>query len=309
MKQPQFPSVPQALLLLLLVVFGQLVLGGFAYALAPVVPVNQADLAVWLTAVGNLLILGTAVVVGWLMAGRPARAVLPFRPVGWSVPVLAVLVGCAAQVLLSELDNLTRQFFPPPAVLDEGMRMLTSGEAFWGSLVALVIVAPLTEETLFRGVLLQGFRTHYRLWAAALWSALLFGLIHLNPWQFLPAVLLGLFFAWLVLRTGSLLPAILTHAAANSLPLIVSVTGLSELLPGISFAGAGPVVFQPWWLDASAAVVAVAGIAALWQLMPREDRTGEDVEAIAGFAPVEGGEDAESPDGTLREAGTNPPGG
>ncbi|MHB9107729.1 MAG: CPBP family intramembrane glutamic endopeptidase [Armatimonadota bacterium] len=298
MKQVQFPSVPQSLLLILMVIIGQSTVMMLAQVAVQVWGGDLAMVLIWSVAVGNLLALGVTVWVGWLIAQRPVREVLPFRPVGWAVPVLAVLVGCTAQVLLSELDNLTRLVFPPPEAIDEVMRMLTSGETFWGSLVALVIVAPLTEEALFRGVLLQGFRTRYRPWAAALWSALLFGLIHLNPWQFLPAVLLGLFFAWLVLRTRSLLPAILTHAAANSLPLIVSVTGLSHQVPGINFAGTGEVVFQPWWLDASAAVVAVAGIFALWRLMPcrmEEEKAEVQAEALGEHAesrtePVNGEE-------------------
>ena len=38
------------------------------------------------------------------------------------------------------------------------------------------------------------------------------GLIHLNPWQFVPATLLGVLFAWFLLRTGSLVPCLVGHA-------------------------------------------------------------------------------------------------
>jgi hypothetical protein len=42
-----------------------------------------------------------------------------------------------------------------------------------------------------------------------------FALFHLNPWQMVVALPLGLGFAWLVVRTGSLLPGIQSHMMAN----------------------------------------------------------------------------------------------
>ena len=46
-------------------------------------------------------------------------------------------------------------------------------------------------------------------------SAILFAMFHLNPWQAVTALPLGIWFAWMVLRTGSVLPGILGHAMVN----------------------------------------------------------------------------------------------
>ena len=50
-----------------------------------------------------------------------------------------------------------------------------------------------------------------------LFSALLFALFHLNPWQLGPTFLLGLLLGYVRLRTGSLLAAIFTHALHNGM--------------------------------------------------------------------------------------------
>ena len=64
---------------------------------------------------------------------------------------------------------------------------------------------------MFRGVILRGFLARYKPVTAILVSSLLFGLLHMNPYQFVAAMILGVIFAWLVLRTGSLWPSVFGH--------------------------------------------------------------------------------------------------
>lgn len=285
MRHLQFPSIPQALLLLLLVVLGQLIVGLVMGVVMVVTGKDLNSLLPWFLGIGNLLVLGVAACVGWVLARRPAAQVFPLRSVAIPLLAITVLISYAGQVVLSELDNLTRLFFPPLAGIDQMMQSLTTGGSVWGSLLALVVVAPLTEELLFRGLVLQGLLTRYRPWAAAVWSAVLFAVFHLNPWQMLPALLLGLFFAWLTIRTRSLLPGILAHAAANSLPLIIASGGLAKLLPGLSNSNTATVSFQPLWLDVTAAALIVLGITALARLLPRTAEVGsEEANVAAGTA-------------------------
>src|ERR1051325_2429479 len=78
-----------------------------------------------------------------------------------------------------------------------------------------VLAAPLGEELFFRGLVLRGFLSRYSI-AKAVWaSAVLFAIFHLNRWQAVVALPLGLAFAWLFLRTGSLIPGIIAHATVN----------------------------------------------------------------------------------------------
>lgn len=84
----------------------------------------------------------------------------------------------------------------------------------------LVIAAPLLEEAIFRGVILDGLLKKYSPQRSIVISSLLFGIAHLNPWQFVGAFLFGLFIGWVYYKTRSLLPSILMHAANNLLAFI-----------------------------------------------------------------------------------------
>ena len=77
------------------------------------------------------------------------------------------------------------------------------------------ILAPITEELFFRGMLLKTFSKANQRFAIFA-SALFFGLIHGNIQQFILATLLGVFLAHITLKHGSIIPAIIVHAFVNS---------------------------------------------------------------------------------------------
>ena len=79
-----------------------------------------------------------------------------------------------------------------------------------------VVVAPVTEELLFRGILYPFIkqRGYPRL---ALWgTAVLFGALHLNLMTFIPLTFLGLVLAWLYDTTDNLLAPIFAHSLFNT---------------------------------------------------------------------------------------------
>ena len=106
-------------------------------------------------------------------------------------------------------------------------------EAFFGGtwileVLASCVVIPIAEELLFRGLVLS--RCMYLVtepWAI-LFSALLFGLIHVNVVQLIYATALGVFLAVIVRKTKHIRFAILGHAAANFIAVIRAETGILE---------------------------------------------------------------------------------
>ncbi len=80
----------------------------------------------------------------------------------------------------------------------------------------VVIVAPLCEETLNRGVVLAGYR-RLGFGKSIFYVGLLFGLFHLYPFRFAYTFLLGMVLAYLVLTTGSILSSISAHFGFNLL--------------------------------------------------------------------------------------------
>ena len=79
-----------------------------------------------------------------------------------------------------------------------------------------VIMAPIFEEIIFRGIIQKGLINNGIKPVKAIWiSAILFGLVHGNPWQFVGAVLLGYVLGIVYEKTKSLLLPILLHAFNN----------------------------------------------------------------------------------------------
>ena len=83
------------------------------------------------------------------------------------------------------------------------------------SFISMVIVAPTFEELIFRGVMLDGLLKKYSPIKSILISSILFGLVHLNPWQFIGALIIGIFIGWVYYYTKSISLAIIIHAANN----------------------------------------------------------------------------------------------
>jgi membrane protease YdiL (CAAX protease family) len=81
--------------------------------------------------------------------------------------------------------------------------------------VAIVILAPLAEELLFRGFIFQGIRRRLPFWPTAIIVSALFGLVHFQFNVGLDVFALSLVLCWLRERTGSLWPGILLHSAKN----------------------------------------------------------------------------------------------
>jgi len=138
----------------------------------------------------------------------------PFHPVPWRVwPGLLIanlgvctLVGCLILTLLK-----TGHIQVPP-------NLKAPGENFSSSPLVLILGAGLTEEFLFRGVLLKGFLRRYPRGLAIGLSAVLFGLAHGNLGQFISATTFGIFIGWVFAETGSLWPCVVAHGLGNGMP-------------------------------------------------------------------------------------------
>lgn len=90
-------------------------------------------------------------------------------------------------------------------------------------IIMTVILAPVFEEVIFRGIIQKGLiNKGTQPWKAILYAAIIFGIVHGNPWQFISAVMLGCVLGLVYHKTKSLLMPILLHAFNNlTLSLLV----------------------------------------------------------------------------------------
>ena len=171
----------------------------------------------------------------------------------------ALLAILGVSILSSELNNLL-QWIAPIGGIDMSDNFMK--ENLMGVLFTVSLVAPVLEETIFRGIILDGLRKSYRLQTAILVSAALFALVHVHPYLMINAFFLGLLFALIRLRTGSLVLCMLIHGLYNSIPFLLTRV-VSIEIPGYTPFSGGAVQFQPLWFNALGLALTGIGLAGL----------------------------------------------
>ena len=271
--EPAFPTVLHAVgLLLLVLIFQALIAIPFEMVeLEEGTPLSRHPGSL---ATINLLAFGAVLAWATRRTGAGLRDVYPLEVIGMGRLVLIAALILGSSILLSDIDNLVRSSFPPPeAFVDLFENVLSAERTPIGTFLALVVVAPVTEELLFRGLILRGFLANYGQGVALVLSALLFALIHVNPWQLLPAFTAGLILAWLAVETGSLVPCIFAHAVNNSAGFLAELIPVE--IPGFTGSLAGPVEFQPIWLDALGIALVAVSFTLLWRRFREDERRPE----------------------------------
>ena len=79
----------------------------------------------------------------------------------------------------------------------------------------IVVLAPVCEEWLYRGIILKGLLARYTPLKAIIWSSVIFSAVHLNPWQTVSAFCGALAIGWIYWRTRSLWYCIFMHMVNN----------------------------------------------------------------------------------------------
>jgi membrane protease YdiL (CAAX protease family) len=93
--------------------------------------------------------------------------------------------------------------------------------------ILAVVVAPISEEFFFRGILFRTVRDRHGFWPAALASAIPFGLVHYVPAPAIDAAVLqltmvftGIGLAWIYDRRGTIVASMAAHMAFNVIGVV-----------------------------------------------------------------------------------------
>lgn len=105
------------------------------------------------------------------------------------------------------------------------LQNIIEGSSLILTFIFVGILSPIIEEMMFRGIMLNKLR-RYGDKVAIVTTALLFGLFHANFSQFFYATVLGLIFAYVTLKTGTIKYSIILHIFVNMMgsfiiPLII----------------------------------------------------------------------------------------
>lgn len=156
------------------------------------------------------------------------------------------LMGIALQILVSMCLNVIYPLLPQALIeqYDALMETLLGGNVLL-SLFVTVILAPLAEELLFRGVTLRKATKIMPFFLANLLQAVLFGIYHGNLIQGVYAFALGLMLGYVAEYFHSIWASILLHAFVNGSAEVLShlPTLLTETLLGIVVISVVGVIF------------------------------------------------------------------
>jgi len=260
------PGFGLAIVLLLIVLAGQIAIGMVLPATDLVIqhalhrPPLQLGRDPLGLAVINLISFAAAIALGLYLNRLPPRRAFPLRGITLRHLAGVVAIILAGGVLLSEADNCLRAIWPTPKwILDLFEDVFAPEGRLFSRIFLIVIVAPVTEELLFRGIILRGLLSRHRPAVAVVLAALLFALLHVNPWQFVSTFFLGAAFGWFYLRSGSVALCVIAHAIHNALFLVMASVPVD--IPGFTgMPDYDHVDFQPWWLDLTGVALLLLGL-------------------------------------------------
>ena len=155
---------------------------------------------------------------------------------GFKLALIVSFATLAAAFVAEPLNLLLPEM---PEILKKALEQLTEGP-LWVTLLSVSIFAPLFEEWLCRGLVLRGLLQKLNPFSAIAVSAAFFAILHMNPWQAIPAFLLGLLFGYVYYKTGSLKLTMLMHCVNNTF------AALTTRIPSLEEAETFMDVLSPW---------------------------------------------------------------
>ena len=220
-------------------------------------------------------IVNTAAVGSVLFAASPLtrsslRQVYPFRGIPFLayLPLIVMMIGLGFAV--SELDNSIRALYPMPEFLEQASALNADTLLDLVALAfVLVVIAPLTEELLFRGLIMHGFLRRYSARTAIVLSAALFAILHVNPWMMPSIMVLGIALGYLRAASGGVWAPMFAHGLHNG--IVFCFAYLEWLpIPGYSTHYEDG-IHQPIALTLAGVALAGGGFCVLSRLLKKND--------------------------------------
>lgn len=200
---------------------------------------TQAKMRIALVIQDIVMFILPALIVAVIATRRPAdflcvdrypsfnNVMLVLMAVIVSAPAMNVIINWNQNIHLPEcMAGIEQWMRQSETSAGEFMNKVTGGNATVGGLIISILIigvmAGFSEELFFRGTLQRSMQTsrvnpHMAIWT----TAIIFSAIHLQFFGFVPRMLLGAFFGYLVWWSGSLWLAIAGHTFNNSMAIVV----------------------------------------------------------------------------------------
>ena len=149
------------------------------------------------------------------------------KSISFNTIINSIIFSVGIIILFDGLDRVIHQIVPTPNyVIDLGNIMQpesTLGLIFL--FLAVVVMAPIGEEVVFRGFLQKFLEEYWKdITRAVLITSLFFAMIHFNPYWTIQIYLLGVILGFLSWKTKSVIPSIILHSINNGIAFISTVS-------------------------------------------------------------------------------------
>lgn len=144
------------------------------------------------------------------------------------VPAPTLWEGAALAPALYLVVTFGLSILPEPWLESYSEASAGVGSGTLVGVIAVAVVAPVVEEFVFRGLMMNRLSQVMPGWLAILLSAAIFGICHGHPVWFVYAFVLGVWLGFMDLRAGSILPSILGHVAFNAIGQILAFVPETE---------------------------------------------------------------------------------
>ena len=157
---------------------------------------------------------------------RPLLKSLRIKMVSLPAIQYSLIFSIGVLIIIDTIDRIIHQIIPTPDYIIDlsGIMQPDSILGYVFLFLAVVIVAPIGEEIVFRGFLQKFLEEHWKdITRAVLVTSLFFAMIHFNPFWTIQIYILGVLLGFLSWKTKSVIPSIMLHSINNGSAYILSI--------------------------------------------------------------------------------------
>lgn len=178
-----------------------------------------------------MFVLGATLIIGFPLAVWIVLRRRDLAPTAWQwnskfwvlIPISFLMTFCVSYTigtlleLLPNYKDMMSQYADTFSSINTTLLLIGGG-----------IIGPICEEIIFRGIILKGFLKTYDYKKAILFSAIIFGVIHMIPIQMVTAFFIGLVLGYIYYKTRSLWLVSIIHVINNLVAFSIGMEGLAE---------------------------------------------------------------------------------
>ncbi len=185
------------------------------------------------------------------------KTTLKFQPAPWLNIIVVPFIAVSAAIIVTLVGQLINLIYPVPSDYLEKMSELLKMPdlKLWQVLGVIAILPGVCEEILFRGFIYRFYQNGSK-WMPILVSALLFAVFHLDPYRFVPVLLLGLLLGWMLYKSGSIFVTMYSHTLNNAVAVLLMQYSGHGIIKQVFSSGDE---FK-WWLGIPAFAILVIAL-------------------------------------------------